>query len=346
LLRSNGPHWNGEIARAPDQLEKPLRWREPRGIFWGSMTDLFHESTMATEDGRRNIAACFGVMAVTRQHTHMVLTKRPALMREWFKWLERAAENYWLCKGSHGQAMTSDKIWRWLGHCVSEVIEADIWRDAIRKAKRSGGVGVSVWPLPNVWVGTTTEDQQRADERVPELLHVPAAVRFLSAEPLLGPVVIPEAFFRGPKAGPESIRGRRWVIAGGESGPGARPMHPDWPRAIRNQCRDAGVPFLFKQWGEYAPWITEAWFTHGGEEKHAHTWVARDGTVGACWIYDDDGTWSNWTGDPPSVTLVDPEDSSVEEVLDVAVMSKIGKGNSGRELDGRTWDEFPEVTTA
>lgn len=101
-------------------------------------------------------------------------------------------------------------------------------------------------PPENVWIGTTVEDQPRADERIPALLKIPAKVRFLSCEPLLGPVNLSRSNSR--MLWPEGIH---WVIAGGESGPGARPMHPDWPRGLRDQCQAAGVPFLFKQNGEY-----------------------------------------------------------------------------------------------
>lgn len=116
--------------------------------------------------------------------------------------------------------------------------------------------GKSFPPLPHVWLGTSVEDQQRADERIPHLLAVPAAVRFLSCEPLLGPLDIRKWLIDDHT---DFARAERypfcldWLIAGGESGPNARPMHPDWPRSLRDQCTAAGVPFFFKQWGEWAP---------------------------------------------------------------------------------------------
>ena len=105
-------------------------------------------------------------------------------------------------------------------------------------------------PLANLWLGVSVEDQARAEERIPQLLATPAALRFLSCEPLLGPLDL-RAGLGAPIAG--GAAGVDWVIAGGESGPGARPMHADWARALRDQCRDAGVPFFFKQWGAWAP---------------------------------------------------------------------------------------------
>jgi len=108
----------------------------------------------------------------------------------------------------------------------------------------------SRWPLPNVWLGVSVENQHFADERIPLLLQTPAAVRWISCEPLLGPVDLraPTEFVR-----PWLDKGIDWVVCGGESGPNARPMHPDWARSLRDQCQAAGVPFFFKQWGEWAP---------------------------------------------------------------------------------------------
>jgi protein gp37 len=108
------------------------------------------------------------------------------------------------------------------------------------------------WPslMENVWIGTSVEDQQAADERIPHLLAIPATVRFLSMEPLLGPVDLRKCY---EKKVTQWHGGINWVIVGGESGHGARPIHPDWVRSIRDQCRESGVPFFFKQWGEYVP---------------------------------------------------------------------------------------------
>jgi protein gp37 len=106
---------------------------------------------------------------------------------------------------------------------------------------------------PNIWIGTSVEDQKRADERIPALLRIPAKVRFLSCEPLLGPLGEIGEWEEPDQGGSYYIDGIHWVICGGESGPNARPMHPDWARSLRDQCKAAGVPFFFKQWGEYLP---------------------------------------------------------------------------------------------
>jgi protein gp37 len=124
---------------------------------------------------------------------------------------------------------------------------------------KEGGIGAQIaseWlagrPMGNIWVGTTVEDQKRADERILMLVDIPARRRFLSCEPLLGPVDLQYAAFNGADS-LTSIAGIHWVICGGESGPGARPMHPDWARSLRDQCEAAGIPFFFKQWGEWLP---------------------------------------------------------------------------------------------
>jgi protein gp37 len=122
------------------------------------------------------------------------------------------------------------------------------------------------YPSKNVWLGTSVENQRWADIRIPKLLETPAAVRFLSCEPLLGPVELPTSAMYPITVGEESIEpGLGWVIAGGESGPGARPMNPDWVRSLRDQCTSADVPFFFKQWGGRTP-------KAGGRHLDARTW--------------------------------------------------------------------------
>ena len=137
-----------------------------------------------------------------------------------------------------------------------------LWRQRLEAAADIGSDVAESWldgNVPtNVWIGTTVEDQKRADERIPALLQIPARVRFLSCEPLLGPVDLHSQHIKietwrvGESFdGPAPLDGIHWVICGGESGPKARPMHPDWARSLRDQCAEAGVPFLFKQFGEH-----------------------------------------------------------------------------------------------
>lgn len=258
---NGNPVWTGKLTFDEKALVKPLSWQRPRMIFVNSMSDLFHENILDS----RIIDKIFAVMALTPQHTYQVLTKRPQRMRDYFKNLERlAAENE--CD------TPADFL-------LSYSIRDEDWPLA-RKS-------FPTWPLPNVWLGVSVEDQATANERIPLLLETPAAIRFISAEPLIAPVKLPFRNFhcdlcggtgmlaRWPKGKCHHCNGNKtipgistdpelgnpstpmrfidWVICGGESGPDARPMHPDWARTLRDQCAAANVPFFFKQWGEYHP---------------------------------------------------------------------------------------------
>ncbi|MES2301899.1 MAG: phage Gp37/Gp68 family protein [Pseudomonadota bacterium] len=230
-----GPVWNGKVRLHEPALLQPLKWKRPRRILWNAHGDTFHDSVPDAWIDR-----VFAVAALTPQHTHMILTKRSKRMREYL------TRHRW-------------HLWAAIGREI----------DAKRWAKLPPIMGGDCTPVPNVWLGVSVEDQTRADERIPDLLATPASVRFLSCEPLLGPVSLAhiphpkhEGMFIdaldghswGYTSSPLDSRSPvDWVIAGGESGPGARPMHPDWARSLRDQCTAAGVPFHFKQWGEWLP---------------------------------------------------------------------------------------------
>jgi protein gp37 len=226
------------IQKFAARLDVPLRWKRPRKIFVNSLSDLFHD-----EVSEETIAEMFGVMAMCQRHTFQILTKRPERMERVVKWLD-------------------------VNRCMGAAIRV-IGSDAFKYVCKSRDTS-HCWPLPNVWLGVSVESQQYAVERIPHLLRTPAAKRFLSCEPLLGPLFIDDLVcVEGP--GSEwhfsclecdvdvrddlAFRGATidWVIAGGESGKGARPMHPDWVRSLRNQCEAADVHFFFKQWGEWSP---------------------------------------------------------------------------------------------
>ena len=180
------------------------------------------------------------------------------------------------------------------------------------------------WPLPNVWLGATVVNQAEADRDVPKLLAMPAAVRFLSVEPMLGPLALrPDWIW---PFGPGALLGLHWVICGGESGPKARPLHPDWPRALRDQCAVAGVPFLFKQWGE--------WSEHDGH-KPTRTF-SMDTDVGETLASRCDGFISH-----AGEFVRDMDDATTD--YPYRGMIRIGKKAAGRLLDGRTHDAWPEV---
>jgi protein gp37 len=311
--QANGqPQWTGETRIVPEKLDEPLRWKRPRRVFVNSMSDLFHENV---ED--ETIDLVFAIMALAPQHTFQVLTKRPERMRRWF------------------DSFTGDDPDDRGGFCaealyclfpdrstenVEKVIASRFWRG-----------------LPNVWLGVSVEDQATADERIPPLLQTPAAVRFVSAEPLLGPIVFKWApkrsdgkwmctdccwgdrcdkpsHFHRPECptcgGTGAVSGLDWIIVGGESGPGARPMHPQWARDIRDQCKASGVPFHFKQWGEWAP--DDVVFDCGQADGVSYT----------------------------SKTL--PRRFQCME-LDGAKLNRVGKQPAGRLLDGVEHAEFPET---
>lgn len=227
--------WSGETALAYKAMEKPLGWKKPRAIFVGSMTDLFHENTP-----EEWIDRVFAVMALCPQHLFIVLTKRADRMEE-----------YMNSKQHRGDASLCRAV------------------DAF-PANLGDRHGCLEWPLPNVWLGVTAENQAMADERIPHLLRTPAAVRFVSCEPMVGPVDLTDLVRTDDGPGEHHYSALEcdvdveddvdfhgatldWVICGGESGSGARAMNPDWARGLRDQCQAAGVPFFFKQWGA-EPW--------------------------------------------------------------------------------------------
>jgi protein gp37 len=292
--------WTGEVNLLEDRLLQPLSgkgiWSQPQKVFVNSQSDLFHDKIPD-----EFIVRILAVMVCTPQHTYQVLTKRHSRMRSLLSSGELAAAVY-------------------------------------AEAERLAGAPAGPWPLPNLWMGVSIEDQQWANVRVPALLGTPAARRFVSAEPLLGPIDLTRIPYRGDRpyvvdalagrygerephtsfsygmAGLEPID---WVIAGGESGPRARPMHPDWPRSLRDQCLNAGTAFNFKQWGVYRPF----------------------------WLPDVDGR--PW---PEPVLYVEADSGRAlpeAEVPDTGQwigVFRLGKKRAGRELDGTTWDQMPAAT--
>lgn len=318
-----GAVWTGKVNLAPDHIiNQPLRWKRPRRIFVNSMSDLFHPDVpfQWTEQ-------IWDVMFDCPQHTFQILTKRPEVMLAFSKYMTERCRRM---------------------------------------------------DYPNIWLGVSVEDQARADERIPSLLSTPAAVRFLSCEPLLGPVDLSawmpagkaswecgycRHFFSGKhqqicpncnKSGGLSgshVANKRcpgtftgWtdrqpidlVIVGGESGPGARPMNPDWARSLRDQCQAADVPYFFKQWGEYVGGevISDGemvWFTPESRNEAAGVILKRDSKRDAKRF--DDSFWKNLRefGDQDVIDSGGPEPASY----------KVGKKAAGRLLGDRTWDEMP-----
>ncbi len=265
--------WTGKVALIEDALDWPLRWRgskqahaerRPSRIFVNSTADLFHDSLPD-----ETIDKVFAVMALAPQHVFQVLTKRPERMRAYFR-----------------DRQTSNRV----GDAMAAISDAAD-RHGIRHDHPGwcfDPAGVDWEPLSNVWLGVSAEDQATWDERTAHLIATPAALRFVSVEPMLGPVVARGTLMQGADPG-RCLRCRRthgfsrcpntggiarrradngprdrgcgcfvraeapiaWVICGGESGHGARPMDPAWARRLRDDCEAAAVPFFFKQWGEW-----------------------------------------------------------------------------------------------
>lgn len=274
--RTSGPGFGLTIH--PDTLDAPLHWRKPRRVFVNSMSDLFHPDVPMDF-----ILRVWETMIAAPTHTFQILTKRPQRMARivsaiCWEWEPDVAPRQWTPYLWPGRQQGED-------HNTGEEID---WYPT--EADLDGGGEVH---LDNVWLGTSIEND-RYTFRADHLRAAPAAVRFLSLEPLLGPL---------PSLDLTDID---WVIVGGESGPGARPMHPDWARDVRDRCVSTGVPFFFKQWGAWAPMLdrTEPPVVMG--DRFSHVFVnPRD----------------PWAGG--------------------AYMERLGKKAAGRELDGRTWDEMP-----
>jgi len=210
-----------------DRLDQPLRWKKPRKVFVNSMSDLFHEDVPDAFIDR-----VFAVMALAPRHTFQVLTKRAERMRDYMIALDRAIR------------IPTTTFPRWRS-------EAE---QILNDRSDTKTIVTHKWPLPNVWLGVSVENQRFADERIPLLLQTPAAVRFISAEPLLGAVDLSKwmPWRCGCRSVDECFHNLQtldWVIVGGESGKGARPSELAWYRSLRDQCNAAGVPFFLKQLG-------------------------------------------------------------------------------------------------
>ncbi len=273
--------WNGNTNLIESALEKPLHWRKPRMIFVCSMGDLFHESVPFEW-----IDKVFAVMALCPQHTFQLLTKRPERMLEYITREFRGVRTSPPMVESAGKKMLTENM------LLMKYWKDFIWLDVNTSYTLA-------WPLFNVWLGVTAENQQRADERRGDMkkLHDMGWVTFTSVEPMLGEVNMHL-----------DDNWTDWVICGGESGPGARPMKPDWARGLRDQCKEAGVPFMFKQWGKYLPRYQEQSMD---ENTWRHIDENRIGPKSFCRF----GSFKAWP---------------------------VGKKKAGRLLDGVEHNGFPE----
>ncbi|ODU67427.1 MAG: hypothetical protein ABT11_20300 [Novosphingobium sp. SCN 66-18] len=280
-----GMVWTGEVRLNEKALLQPLSWKRPRRIFWNAHGDTFHE---AVPD--EWIDRVFAVCTLTPQHTHMILTKRSARMRDYLA--ARDDDHSWRIVDTALDMAEREFGSKWTEHW---------WRTAPLPFPK---------PLPNVRLGVSVEDQTRADERREDFRATPAAVKFVSYEPALGPV---------DWSGWEFVQ---QIIGGGESGPKARPMHPDWQRATRDYCSAHGIAYFFKQWGEWLPWEAGSppeWESQNGQREDHHALFPADIDSDPRW---DDGIWA------------------VPEHTHFA-FQRIGKKRAGRLLDGVEHNGMP-----
>jgi protein gp37 len=265
-LGAGAPVWTGEVRLRDDLLIWPLLRSSPRRILVDAMSDLFHEN-LATPA----IDKLHAVMAVAHWHLFLVLSKRAERMAAYYNdpetprriALEVETLSAALLPGSAAQPISGR------GAAARRLWATGLSR--VRYAAPSAPISLDPWPLPNLWPGVSVEDEARMT-RIRHLLRTPAPLRWVCFEPLLGPVgpdAVPvgDAYFDALNGGHYRLDGRGravavdgpawsplgWVVAGGEIGAGARPMQPDWARGVRDRCTAAGVPFFFKQWGEWAP---------------------------------------------------------------------------------------------
>ncbi len=345
-LGNQGPVWTGEIKLVRKALDEPFGWRKPQRVFVNSMSDLFHEKV---PDGF--IMDVWRVMAACPHLTFQIVTKRPERAAAWLaRWADTADEDR-ESKLARGPAEIRAK--HRAGRALLWAEMLDGWGEpppGCAFPTYDWMQGPRWWPtvLPNVWLLTSVENQDTADERIPHLLRCPAAVRGASYEPALGPVDFSRWLLRpgdirtafacdecgaGSVAVDEdgccatcgadarSVPGLDWIIAGGESGPGARPPHPKWFQDARDQVKAAaGAAFFFKQYGVWAPRMP-------GDEHGPFNSLngQRDILVGI-----DGLTWcSRETAGPQAVP-----------------MSRVGKRVAGRLLDGVEHNGFPVVGTA
>lgn len=343
----NGNHvWTGEVRFNAQWLDQPLRWSKPRMIFVCAHGDLFAEGVPDEW-----IDQVFAVMASSQRHTFQILTKRPERMREYLLGIEREAParlKHYIDVTMAPSRAARQALEPPMSEPAPPTPQLRALYDRALPPMRLNGFradsrfisGVDLgeyhwrsWPLTNVWLGVSVEDQRRANERIPILLDTPAAIRWISAEPLLGPVSLRTvAFTKSDRGFVDALTGETqhpetralypdrypptsridWVVAGGESGPDTRPMHPDWARALRDQCAAAGVPFLFKQWGEWAP---------RRAAEHTDLVDARKSLI----VRLDGGITSGLLAYGPGAWLMD----------------KVGKRRAGRLLDGIEHNAFP-----
>ncbi|WP_119167092.1 DUF5131 family protein [Algihabitans albus] len=299
-----GPVWNGEIRVNEEWMEQPLRWSRPRMIFTVAHGDLFYEKVPVAVIDRVH-----AVMALAPWHIYQVLTKRS----------ERAARYYADPDLPSRLARETQTVGRNLAHGHIGLCRS--------RFRRVGGKLVRRLPLRNVLVGVSVEDQARANQRLEDIAHIAAGGwrTWVSYEPALGPV---------DWSGYEFIY---WLVSGGESGPHARPSHPEWHRAARDWCAANDIPYLFKQWGAFRPATAEELPERFGPECDAFKVICSNGFVG------DLSLETAFRHKPAHWPQCFPRGPEGDCCCNPIEMVRIGKKAAGNLLDGRQHLAFPDA---
>lgn len=323
-------NWTGRLNFDISSMTALLRKEKPTINFVNSMGDLFHEDVPF-----EFLDQVFAIIALTPQHTYQVLTKRVDRMLEYFSVSKGRLSERW----ESAVYKFANSIER-SPSIMTQTVGCSL------RGMNAGGLNVG-WPMKNLWLGVSVEDQKTADERIFSLLQIPSAVHFLSCEPLIGSVNLDrikgpidpeepdEKYYFNPfvdnswewefeEGRFDSVDGPTysqidWVIVGGESGPGARPMHPDWVRSLRDQCEAAGIAFFFKQWGE--------WLPSGQEPDYIEPKYIRS-------VKDFMKDGNEYTGAKTINAISDG----------LAIMYKVGKKKAGRLLDGTLHNDYPTTS--
>jgi protein gp37 len=320
--------WTGKINLNYDKLKQPIMWVKSRNIFVNSLSDLFHPDVPFDY-----IDKVIGVMAVSQPHTFQVVTKR----------LDRAL--------TYMNGVNAERI-------AEAMRDVTPWGDPDKKYQWMVNRINTAWPLPNVWFLATCCNQEEAERNIGTLLQIPAAIRGVSIEPMLGSIDLVElnilkedapllrynalkgeAHFSFGDGGDAVFdkncddkplaRGKLdWVICGGETGKNARPMNPKWGRDLRDQCKGANIPFFFKSWGEFVPHT----INQIAHKEHAGQMVPYT-TVSS--------TDRKWLGKTRYWCI--PFDAN-DDYRDIDVMERVGKKAAGHLIDSEEWRQFPEAS--
>lgn len=300
---TNRVDWTGVVRCCPEVLDQPLKWRKPSRVFVNSMGDLFHEDVPVEFVARVWSIMASATLSCRHPFNHEV-HKDPG------------------CECWDGDPHTFIILTK-RPMLMKLMLNSEKFRNELSERLKWS----PDWPWPNVQLGVSVENQEMADLRIPLLLQTPAAKRIVSLEPMLGAVDLRKYLLALRFEGHQACHGIHGVICGGESGPGARPMHPDWVRSVRDQCVAAGVPFFFKQWGEWAPYEDDVQppflRSQHGDYIDGHVLPGDLDILNPSngWMWDDH---------------CDPDEGP-----DFCLHRRVGKKKAGRLLDGRIWDEYP-----